>query len=285
MSERKTVRSTALITGGSKGIGLALAWEFARHGHDLVLVARHKETLDRASFEIRNKAGVRVYARSLDLSRTDAPEKLFRWVEETGIRVDVLVNNAGMGDHGLFADSTLERQMSMLKLNTQSLTSLTHLFLNPMLKRGGGRILNVASIVAYFAGGSNWAGYVASKTYVLSFTRGLAAELRGTGVTVTVLSPGTAATDFVSDARVGNTRAYRWLPKVSTKHVAEVGYRAAMNGRTTVVPGLINSLLAFLGELQPRGLAQGVFSFLSGVSKERVVTSTLPRQHGRTRRQ
>ena len=140
-------------------------------------------------------------------------------------------------------------------------------------------------VVAYFAGGSNWAGYVASKTYVLSFTRGLAAELRGTGVTVTVLSPGTAATDFVSDARVGNTRAYRWLPKVSTKHVAEVGYRAAMNGRTTVVPGLINSLLAFLGELQPRGLAQGVFSFLSGVSKERVVTSTLPRQHGRTRRQ
>ncbi len=263
MSEPERKRPTALITGGSKGIGLALAWEFAQNGHDLVLAARDEKALARASAEIESETGVEVSTRALDLSRIDAPEELFRWTENASIQVDVLVNNAGIGDHGAFAESDLDRQLSMLTLNTQSLTSLTHLFLKPMLARGRGRILNVASVVAYFAGGPNWATYVASKAYVLSFTRGLAAELRGTGVTATALSPGTTETGFVSDARVGITRAYRWLPKVPTKRVAKVGYRAAMNGRTTVVPGLINKVLAFLGELHPRTVAQGVLSFLS----------------------
>ncbi len=263
MSEPRRERPTALITGGSKGIGLSLAWEFARHGHDLVLVARDEKALARASAEIESGIGVKVRTKAVDLSRIDAPEELFRWTENAGIQVDVLVNNAGIGDLGTFAESSPDRQMSMVRLNVLSLTSLTHLFLKPMLTRGKGRILNVASIVAYFAGGSNWATYVASKAYVLSFTRGLAAELRGTGVTATALSPGTTETGFVSDARVGITRAYRWLPKVSTKRVAKVAYRAAMNGRTTVVPGLINKALAFLGELHPRTVAQGVFSFLS----------------------
>lgn len=263
MSERRAERPTALITGGSKGIGPSLAWEFARHGHDLVLVARDEKALARASAQIESKTGVKGSTKSLDLSRIDASEELFRWVENAGIQVDVLVNNAGIGDHGTFAESDLDRQLSMLRLNVLSLTSLTHLFLKPMLAPGKGRILNVASVVAYFAGGPNWATYVASKAYVLSFTRGLAAELRGTGVTATALSPGTTETGFVSDARVGITRAYRWFPKVSTKRVAKLGYRAAINGRTTVVPGLLNKVLAFLGELHPRTVAQGVFSFLS----------------------
>ncbi|MBW1876638.1 MAG: SDR family NAD(P)-dependent oxidoreductase [Deltaproteobacteria bacterium] len=230
-------RPTALVTGGSKGIGLALAREFARNGYDLLLVARKKEALKKAATEIEDASGVAVRTYAIDLAGPDAPEELFHYVHEAGIHVDALINNAGLGAHGAFAQSDRSRTNAMLGLNVVSLTSLTHLFLKPMLARGEGRIINVASVVAYFAGGPQWAAYVASKAYVLSFSRGLAAELRGTGVTVTALAPGSTATDFVADAGVGSTRVYRWLPKVSVERIARTAYRSAMKGRTTVVPG------------------------------------------------
>ena len=263
MSKAKNERSTALITGGSRGIGLALAREFARGGHDLVLVARDPKALEEAAAALQAETGVAVSTYALDLSQRDAASDVFRRVAAAGVRVDVLVNNAGLGDHGAFVESDLERQSSMLDLNIRSLTALTRLFLEPMVARGRGRILNVASVVAYFAGGPGWATYVASKAYVLSFTRGLAAELRGTGVTVTALSPGTTGTDFVDRAGVASTRVYRWLPKASPERVARAGYRGVMRGRTSVVPGIFTKVLAFLGELHPRSVAQGVFAFLS----------------------
>ncbi len=263
MSREKTTRPTALVTGASRGIGPALAWEFARNGHDLVLVARNEEALERATGEIQARTAAKARWHALDLASADAPQALHRWVSDTGIEVDVLVNNAGIGDYGPLADASEQRQRSLLQLNVLALTSLTQLFLEPMLARGRGRILNVASLVAYFAGGANWTTYVASKSYVLAFTRGLAAELRGSGVTATVLAPGTTATDFVEDAHVGDTRAYRWLPKLSVEHVARAGYRAAMRGSTEVVPGVHAKVLAFLGELHPRAVSQAVFSFLS----------------------
>ncbi len=256
-------RPTALVTGGSKGIGLALAREFARNGHDLFLVARKKEALKRAATELEHEVGVAVKTYAIDLARPGASEELFHYAQAAGIHVDVLVNNAGLGAHGAFAESDRDRTHAMLDLNVVSLTSLTHLFLKPMLARGEGRVINVASVVAYFAGGPQWAAYVASKAYVLSFSRGLAVELRGTGVTVTALAPGATATDFVADAGVGSTRVYRWLPKVSVERVASTAYRSAMKGRTTVVPGILNKVLAFLGELHPRSVALAVFALLS----------------------
>ncbi len=264
-------RPTALITGGSKGIGLELAREFARHGHDLVLVARDEYDLKQAAAGIGDEIGIKVTTHALDLARDAAMDELFKRLKDT--QVDVLVNNAGIGDYGPFVDSDPDRQMAMLRLNVLSLTRLTHYFLQPMLARGYGRILNVASLVGYFAGGPDWVSYVASKSYVLSFTRGLSAELRGSGVTTTALCPGASATHFVTDAHVADTRTYRWLPKVSIRRVAKAGYRATMAGRTTVVPGGINKVLAFLGELHPRGIAMAVFAFLS----RRVSGSDLPR--------
>ncbi len=262
MPER-TRRPIALVTGGSKGIGLALASEFARHGHDLILVARDEAALEQAASDLRQTTGAAVSTLAADLSLEGAPEQLFRWAAENGLQVDVLVNNAGIGDHGDLVASDPVRLRKMLRLNIEGMTELTRLFLDPMLQRDRGRILNVASIAAYFAGGPHWASYVASKAYVLSLSRGLQAEVKGTGVTVTALSPGTTATDFVRDAGVGRVRAYRWRPQMSAEDVAKAGYRATAAGKKEVVPGFANKVLAFLGELHPRGVAQAVFGFLS----------------------
>ena len=169
-----------LVTGGSRGIGLALAREFARNGHDLVLVARDEAALEQAASQVERETGVRVDTRAADLADPAEVERLVRELEDAGIEVDVLVNNAGIGDHAPLVEADPERLERMLQLNVLGLTSLTRRLLPDMLSRGRGRILNVASLVAYFQGGPNWTTYVASKAYVLSFTRGLAMERHGT---------------------------------------------------------------------------------------------------------
>ncbi len=255
---------TVLVTGGSRGIVLALAREFARNGHDLVLVAREEAAPERAASQLERETGVRVETRAADLTDPAEVERLVRGLEDAGIAVDVLVNNAGIGDHAPLVEADPERLERMLQRNVLGLTGLTRRLLPDMLSRGRGRILNVASLVAYFQGGPNWTTYVASKAYVLSFTRGLAMELRGTGVSATALAPGATDTEFVGRSGVGDVRAYRWLPKASPERIAHAAYVGTMAGRATVIPGLLNRLLAFLGELHPRGVAQAVFTFLSG---------------------
>ncbi len=256
-------RPTALITGGSKGIGLELAKQFAQHGHDLVLVARDRRDLERAAGELRGHNRCAVTPIRLDLAADDAPAELARELRSRDIQIDVLVNNAGVGDHGPFAESDPDRLSAMLKLNILSLTALTRQFLPGMIARGRGRILNLSSVVAFFAGGPQWTGYVASKHYVLAFSRGLRGELSGTGVTVTALCPGPTATDFVAHSGAGRSRVYRWVPKMSPSAIARAGYRAVMAGKIFIAPGPVNKLFAFLGELPPRGIAQAVFAFLS----------------------
>ena len=261
-TNNKPEHPTALITGGSRGIGLELAKVFAQNGHDLVLVARGKEPLESASNRLTEEYGCTVTAIPLDLTAEGASADLFRQVQEQGGRIDVLVNNAGIADYGPFSDCDSGHLAAMLQLNIVGLSLLTRLFLPDMIERGNGRILNVASVVAFFAGASNWAAYVASKQYVLALTRGLRGELRGTGVSVTALCPGPAETGFADLSGVGRTRAYRWLPKVHPSVVARAAYRGTMAGRCYVIPGLLNKVNALLGELPPRGIAQAVLSFL-----------------------
>ncbi len=256
-------KATVLITGGSKGIGLAIAKKFAANGHDLRLVARGQDALEQAARTIEDRTHVDITIFAMDIAADNAPEQLFHKVSEAGMSVDILVNNAGMGMTGIFAQSDYSRLTGMLRLNMLALTQLTHLFLQPMLERRRGRILNVGSVVAYFAGAPNWSAYVASKHYVLAFTKGLSRELKGTGIAATVVSPGTTATDFVKTADAANMRAYQAPGGVPVEQIANVAYHACQHGKVSATPGLFNKILAFLGELPPRGIAFEVFAFLS----------------------
>lgn len=260
-------RPVALITGGSRGIGFALAKRFAQHGYDLVLVARDWRKLEQAADLLRDDYQCAAIPLNLDLTEDDDVDVLIDELCSRNIIIDVLVNNAGLGDYGPFVESDSEQISDMLKLNVLGLTALTRRLLPDMIARGKGRILNVASLVAFFAGGPNWASYVASKHYVLAFTRGLRGELAGTGVSVTALCPGPASTDFAESTGVGASRVYRWLPRTSLSTIASAGYRATKAGRATITPGLLNKIFAFLGELPPRGIAQVVFAYLSRGNK------------------
>ena len=180
---------TSLITGASGGIGAELARLFAAAGFDLVLVARRKEKLDELKNELESAHKIKVSVFECDLSKDGAAQKVFAFTQEQNISVDVLVNNAGFGDWGLFAECNLEKQNQMIHLNILSLTELTRLFVPQMTERKSGRILNVASI-ASFMPGPKMSVYYASKAFVRSFTEALSVELKKTGVTVTALCPG-----------------------------------------------------------------------------------------------
>src|SRR5688572_15971808 len=229
--------STALITGASSGIGLDLAHLFAQDGHDVVLVARSEDKLRELATELERKHKIAAHVIVADLTRQDAPQQVF----ERAPAVDILVNNAGFGTSGKFAEADLRTELEMIQVNVTALTYLTKLFLTPMLQRGHGRILNVASTAA-FQPGPLMAVYYATKAYVLSFSEAIAEELRGTGVTVTVLCPGPTATGFQKNANLGSETLLKVMRPVSSMSVARAGYRALMRGQRVVIPGVKNKI-------------------------------------------
>ena len=248
--ERRGRGKTALITGASGGIGYELALQFARDGYDLVLVARSQDKLIDVANRLERDHGISARALPKDLTEPGAPEEIHSWLRSESIAVDVLVNNAGFGLGGLFADIALDGELAMLQVNLVGLTELTKLCLDGMLQRRSGKILNVAS-TAGFQPGPLMAVYYASKAYVLSFSEALANELKGTGVTVTTLAPGPTETGFADRAGTKDARLFQGHT-MGARKVAEAGYRGLMRGRALVVPGLRNRLLAFAVRLTPR---------------------------------
>jgi short-subunit dehydrogenase len=229
----------ALITGASGGIGLELAHEFARHGHAVILVARNEAKLNEVAAELARAYGVEASVVAADLGERSGPSALFDEVARRNLAVDILVNNAGVMDTGAFTDADTETVLGIVRLNIEALTALTSLFLKPMVARGKGRILNIASL-AGFQPLPSMAVYAASKAYVLSLTEALAEELRGKGVTLSALCPGFTDTNMVENAKRENA-AFRALPSAliaDPKSVAREGYRACMNGEVIRVPGL-----------------------------------------------
>ena len=242
----------ALVTGASSGIGLELARLFAADGHDLVLVARDGRRLAAAARDLEERFRVTVRPIPRDLSNPIAPASLY---DECG-EVDCLVNNAGFGHRGAFADEDPALLGEMLQVNVASLTQLTRLFLPAMVERGHGRILNVASTAA-FQPGPLMAVYYASKAYVLSFSDAIRDELDGTGVTVTALCPGPTRTRFDARAEVSRNRI-TGSRMMEPHEVAQAGYDGMMEGRAVVIPGKVNRLGAAGARLMPRSLAAGI---------------------------
>ena len=245
-----------LITGASEGIGRALAEVFARHGHNLVLTARKRARLESLAQELKSEHGIAAFILDLDLAEADGPKALFEAVKAEGIAIDILVNNAGFGLYGPFLERNTGEHKDLLQVNIQALTALCHLFGADMAARGAGRILNVASTVAFMPG-PLMATYFASKAFVLRFSESLREELRDQGVGVTCLCPGLTESRFHERAGLLQSNLLRFAV-ATAESVAEAGYRGCMADKAIVLPGLRNRLAPLAERLLPRALLRKI---------------------------
>ena len=257
-----TDRCTALITGASGGIGYELAKLFAKGHYNLVLVARNGPRLAQVADELERQFGVSVKTVAIDLVQPNGPQTLFERVRSDSVAVDILVNNAGYGHFGEFADIPLEESLGQVQLNITALTSLAKLFLGPMVERRSGRIMNVAS-TAGFQPGPLMAVYYATKAYVISFSEALANELADKGVTVTCLCPGATETGFARRAGNDKTRLFKNLRPMDARTVARAGYQGLLKGKTLVIPGVRNWVVAESVRFSPRKMVTAVSRWIS----------------------
>jgi len=252
---------TVLVTGASSGIGRELAKAFAADGCRLVLVARKRRALQELADELRQCNKTHSEVLTADLAQPSSPIRIFEHLQARGTRVDVLINNAGFGAHGQFAELPLERQLDMIQVNITSLTQLTHLMVSGMFERRRGGILNVASTAA-FQPGPCMAVYYATKAFVLSFSEAIAEEIAGTGVTVTALCPGPTATNFAEVAGARFSR--RFLRRaMSARDVARIGHRAFRARQVVAITGVRNQLLTLSVRLGPRAMVRKIVKVLN----------------------
>lgn len=243
------MQSWALITGASAGIGRELAKLFAADGHSLVLVARDAARLETFASELRAAHGIEVKILAKDLSRPEAPREIFDALR--GTHISILVNNAGFGWHGEFARGELAVSLGMMQVNLDALVELAHRFAQPMLARGAGKIMNVASTAAFQPGPFS-AVYYATKAFVYSFSCALAEELDGTGVAVTTFCPGGTRTEF--HRRAGMERTMGRLPQMDAATVARIGYEGLRRGKKIIVPGATNQITSNIARRMPTRL-------------------------------
>ncbi len=245
--------STALITGASGGIGYELALEHVRRGGDVILVARSENKLREYQALWESTYGVKVHVVGMDLAQHGSAQALYDAVAAKGLTVDILINNAGFGQYGLFEASDLERGLEMLELNVVTLTALTRLFVADMVRRRSGRIMNVAS-TASFQPVPLFAQYSATKAYVLSFSEALNNEVSDRGVTVTTLCPGPTTSGFQDVAAMHQARMADARLMATSSEVARFGYNAMLRGKTVAVHGVLNRITIMLLRFTPRSI-------------------------------
>ena len=251
-------KSWVLVTGASSGFGEEFARQYAEQGHSLVLVARRLDRLERLAEALRQQFRVDVVVERVDLSDVAAVSQLHQRLRERDIAIDILINNAGHGLQGPFLGAQLDAALAMVQLDVASLTAVTHVFAQDMRTRGRGKILLVASLLAY-QGVQNFAVYSAAKAYVLRLGEALHRELKRDGITVTALCPGMSDTGFATAAQQKITPALKLL-MMKPAPVVRAGIRALDAGRMSVVPGLANKAMVMFTWATPRWLHQAIFS-------------------------
>ena len=258
----------ALITGATSGIGYELAKLFAADGYDLFIAARSEEGLKRTAGELEQQFGISVQTFSKDLFDPENAFDLYNEIKMKGIEMDVLVNDAGQGEYGEFIETDLRKELSIIQLNISSLVVLTKLFLQDMVTRGSGRILNLSSIASKVPGA--WQSvYHGTKAFVQSFTEAIRAENKDSGVTITALLPGATDTDFFNKANMNDSKAVQG--KLSDPaDVAKDGYTALMNGDDMIVSGLKNKMQVGAAAVTPDSmLADQMYKKQAPVSEEK----------------
>lgn len=248
----------AVITGASSGFGEEFARQYAARGHSLVLVARRKDRLEQLAESLRSNYKVEVVVEGVDLSDLESVRQLHQRVQERGIKIDVLINNAGYGLQGGFQDANLNDALGMVQLDIASLTAVTHLLAADMRARGSGKILLVSSLLAQ-VGVESFAVYAAAKAYVLRFGEALHREMKKDGITVTTLCPGLSDTGFAAAAQMHVSPPLKLL-MMKPEPVVKAGIRALNAGRISVVPGLPNKFMALFIWATPRWLHQAMFA-------------------------
>ena len=245
--------ATALITGASNGIGLELAKVHASKGDNLVLVARNKSKLEVLKTELENQYKVKVYVIDKDLSASNSAKEVYDETTKQKIQIDYLINNAGFGDFGMFVETDWNKELQMINLNITTLTQFTKLYLQDMVKRRSGKIMNVASTAA-FQSGPTMAVYYATKAYVLSFSEAVDNEVRDKGITITTLCPGATESGFQAAAAMEESKLVKGKKLPTSKEVAEYGYSSMMKGKTVAIHGMMNWLMANSVRFTPRAI-------------------------------
>jgi len=242
---------SALVTGASMGIGVDLAECLARDGYDLILAARSEAALNAVAGRLSAAHGVKAAVFAVDLGEHGGGTRLAQAVSAAGLKVDVLVNNAGFGKAGVFAGSEIGPQLGMIDLDVRALVELTHIYWPEMLAQNRGGVLNVASMAA-FVPGPLMAVYYASKAFVLSFSEALWEEARGTGVHVSCLGPGATKSKFRERAGTGSTRLGQTAVVMESMPVAEAGYAGLRNNQRVVITGKGNHRTVRMVPFLPR---------------------------------
>lgn len=255
-----SVSNSALVTGASSGIGAAIAAELASRGYSLALVARREERLRSLAAELASDHGIDADVVACDLADPAERDRLMDELRARGRAVELLVNNAGFGHQADFAPSPRERMVEMVRLNVEAVVDLTSRFLGPMVEKGRGGVINIASTAA-FQPLPGSAVYAASKAFVLSFSEAIRTELRGSGVTVTAVCPGPVKTEFTEVAGVGGveerTPGAVWM---TAEEIARHAVDGAERDRRVVVPGTLNRATALAGQHSPRAVALPLIS-------------------------